>query len=151
MKVYVASDHGGFEAKKHLLESLAGEYEFVDLGPMSLDAADDYPIYAEKVAHHVVADPGSTGILLCRSGEGMEIAANKVAGIRAAIAWNENVARESRRDNDSNVLSLPADQVDREQIIKIAQAWLGTDFSNEVRHKRRIAEITDIENEEKHS
>jgi len=144
-KVFVASDHGGFAAKEHLLEALRGDYDVADLGPMSLDPTDDYPMYAERVARHVVSQPGSLGILLCRSGEGMEIAANKVVGIRAAIAWDEGIARESRHDNDSNVLSLPADLLSTEQMTKVARAWLETDFSQSPRHQRRLSEVSALE------
>ena len=143
----VASDHGGFAAKQHLIDVLRGDYEVTDLGPASLDPTDDYPMYAERVARHVVSQPGSLGLLLCRSGQGMEIAANKVIGIRAAIAWNEAVARESRLDNDSNVLSLPADLLSTEQIVKIARAWLETDFSQVPRYQRRVEEVSALEQE----
>lgn len=143
--VFIASDHGGYVAKGHLIKDLMDEYAVVDLGPAKLDPDDDYPPYAEHVAREVVTHRDSRGILLCRSGQGMEIAANKVAGARAAIAWNEKIARESRADNDSNILSLPADQLSTTQLIKIARAWLKTDFSQADRHIRRIKEISAIE------
>ena len=147
MRVYIASDHGGFEAKKHLIEKLSLAYDLVDLGPESLNPNDDYPVYAEKVAKKVVEDRGSMGILTCRSGEGMEIAANKIDGVRAVAAWNTAVAEESRKDNDSNVLSLAADQLNTEQMIEISKTWLGTQFSNQPRHQRRLEQIEKLEEE----
>ncbi len=144
-RVYIAADHGGFEAKRHLAERLADDFQVEDLGPETLNPADDFTPYAEKVARVVAAEPDSMGILLCRSGEGMVMAANKVDGIRAALAWNKEVARETRADNDSNVLSLPADLVDAEEMEAIVRNWLTTPFSGEARHTRRIQEITELE------
>jgi len=85
------------------------------------------------------------GVLVCDSGQGMEIAANKVDGVRAAVAWNEHIAYETRRDNNSNVLSLPAAELSEEEMLGIVTTWLSTEFSEEVRHQRRIDEIKDIE------
>lgn len=147
MKVYIACDHAGYEEKNILAEQLSKDYDVTDLGPKKLDLKDDYPLYAERVARAVVAQPGSMGILVCRSGQGMEIAANKVNGVRAALVWNKQLAAEARHDNDSNVHSLPAGEVTAEAMVGIAQAWLSTPFSKDDRHVRRIAEITQMEQE----
>lgn len=147
MKVYIASDHAGLEAKNTLLDSLSADFDVEDLGPNKLDPDDDYPLFAAKVAHAVVENPGSMGILVCKSGQGMEIAANKIDGIRAALVWDENLARETRSDNDSNVLSLPAGEVEVDQMSKIARAWLTTPFSKAERHQRRIDEISQLEHD----
>lgn len=145
MKVFIASDHAGFEAKNLLKKTLAEKYELIDLGPDELAGEDDYPVYARKVAEAVGANKSARGLLLCGSGQGMAIAANKFTGIRAAVAWNEAVAIETRTDNDSNVLSLPARFLDQAGLIAVAQAWLEADFSGAERHRRRIDQISQFE------
>lgn len=147
MNVYIASDHAGFTKKQHLADELAGEFNIIDLGPEHLNPGDDYPVFAERVARAVAGEAGSMGVLICDSGQGMEIAANKVDGVRAAVAWNEHIAYETRRDNDSNVLSLPAAELSEDDLVKIARVWLTTEFSGAERHKRRVDEITQIEGE----
>lgn len=145
MKVFIASDHAGWEAKTGLKQALASDYEVVDLGPAELEPSDDYPVYAQKVAQAIQADKHALGILICGSGQGMAMVANKFNGVRAAVAWNEAVARETRSDNDSNVLSLPSRFVKTSELLTIAKAWLESDFSGEKRHLRRIAEISELE------
>lgn len=145
MKVFIASDHAGLAAKDELKQVLNTEYELVDLGPEELNPADDYPIYAKKVAEAVNTEAGSRGILVCGSGQGMAIAANKFKGIRAAVVWNEEVARETRADNDSNILSLPARFLTHIQAMDITKTWLTAPFSNQERHQRRINEIKEFE------
>ncbi|MCC7289221.1 RpiB/LacA/LacB family sugar-phosphate isomerase [bacterium] len=149
MKLFIASDHAGYADKQLLVSELGDEFDVEDLGPTTYDPADDYPVYAQKVATATVANPGSFGILLCRSGEGMEIAANKVDGARAALVWNEALARETRSDNDSNILVLPAGEVDFEMMQRIALAFIQAKFSGEQRHKRRLDEIAQLEEGEK--
>lgn len=147
MNVYIASDHAGFIKKQYLATRLSEQYKVIDLGPEFLNPGDDYPVFAERVARSVVQDAGSMGILVCDSGQGMEIAANKVDGVRASVAWNEHIAYETRRDNDSNVLSLPAAELSQSEMYQIASTWLKTEFSREARHARRIDEISQIEDE----
>ncbi len=147
MKVYIASDHAGFIKKNELAEKLRKDYEIVDLGPARLNPTDDYPVYASAVGDAVVADPGSLGILICRSAEGMEIAANKIDGIRAALVWNPHLAAETRRDNDSNVLTLPSGELTLTEMQEIANTFLQTEFSGAERHKRRIDQIKQLEQE----
>lgn len=149
MKLFIASDHAGYADKQLLVSELGDEFYVEDLGPTSYDPADDYPVYAQKVATATVAAPGNFGILLCRSGEGMEIAANKIDGARAALVWNEDLARETRSDNDSNILVLPAGEVDFETMHRIALAFVQTKFSGEARHERRLDEIERLEKGEK--
>jgi len=143
--VYVAADHGGFEVKQELVKALEGDFTIEDMGAHSLDSTDDFVGYAEAVARAVAAKPGSMGLLICRSGEGMVIAANKIDGIRAALAWEEKVAIESRDDNDANILTLPNDYVSTEEIINIAKIWLTTPFSKKDRYSRRIEQIAELE------
>ena len=109
MRVYLGSDHAGYELKTRLIEWLAGAgHEPVDCGPESYVQDDDYPPYVMSAAHGVVNDPGSLGIVIGGSGNGEQIAANKIPGIRAAVAWTDETAQLARRHNDANVLSLGA-------------------------------------------
>ena len=117
----------------------------VDLGPDKLDPTDDYPVYAQKVAQAVAAEPGSFGILLCRSGEGMEIAANKVDGVRAALVWKPHLAAETRGDNDSNVIVFASDEHTVDEMAEMSEVFLTTPFSHAARHERRLGEIEEIE------
>lgn len=145
MKVFIGSDHAGFEKKQNLANQLEKRYKIFDMGPYELNPEDDYPLYAKKVALAVKENEGSMGVLVCKSGEGMAIAANKVSGVRAAMVDSESKAIETRKDNDTNVLSLSAQDLSDAQIYKITQAWLETPFSELERHKRRIEEIAQME------
>ena len=150
MRVYVASDHGGFklkeELKKHLQER--GD-EVVDVGNTKLDPNDDYPDFilslAEKVALRQAQGKPAFGIVLGRSGNGEAIAANKVKGIRAALCLNEIMAQKAREHNDANVLSLGADYIDLETAKKVVETFLETPFSNAKRHARRLDKISSYE------
>lgn len=148
MKVFVGSDHAGFEQKQLLAGRLENDYEVYDMGPYAIDPNDDYPVYAKKVALAVKENEGSMGILVCKSGEGMAIAANKINGIRAAMADSESKAIETRKDNDTNVLSLSAKDLSSNEIMTISKAWLKTPFSELERHKRRLEEISQMEKED---
>ena len=121
MKVFIAADHAGFIKKQGLAQKLSQNYQVVDLGPEELNPGDDFPIFAERVANSVVENQGSIGILVCKSGQGMEIAANKIDGVRAALAWNKHLAMETRADNDSNVLSLPSGELSLDEMLEIAE------------------------------
>ncbi len=149
MTIYITSDHAGFVKKHQLAERLAKHYEVVDLGPEALNPNDDYPEFAERVGNAVVQDQGSYGIILCKSGEGAAMAANKINGVRAALVWEPHLAIETRSDNDSNVLALPADELSVDKLEEIAHKFIATSFSGAERHKRRIAEIEQIEGEQK--
>lgn len=143
-KIALAADHAGFEEKEKLkttLDELGVEYK--DMGTYSNEPVD-YPDYARKVAEAVSRGEYDEGLLVCGSGTGMAIAANKVPGIRAAVAWNEEIARLSRQHNDANVLSLAARYTPDDELKKIVKAWLGADFEGG-RHERRVEKITEIE------
>lgn len=144
MKIVIGADHAGFEDKekiKHQLDELGVDYE--DVGTNSTESVD-YPIYAKKVAEKVANGEAEQGILVCGSGNGMQIAANKVHGIRAALAWNAETARLARQHNDANVLSVPARMIPPEEVAKIIESWLTADFEGG-RHARRVEEISEIE------
>jgi ribose 5-phosphate isomerase B len=146
MHIYIGSDHGGFRQKEVLKAALLEEgMPVTDCGNVVLDETDDYPPIAAKVGHEVAGQPESLGILLCRSGEGMQMAANKQPGIRAALAWRPEVAAETRSDNDANVLVLPSDFVTDAEALAIVRSFLAARFSNAERHARRIAEMTAME------
>ena len=141
-EVLIATDHGGLEMKDFLIKKLAGEkINFVDLGPHKLDSTDDYPDYASKLSLAISKGNADCGILICRSGVGMAINANRFNYVRATVAYNEVTAKISREHNCSNVLVLPGDYVDIEKAINIIKTWLSTPFSGDVRHLRRIEKI----------
>jgi ribose 5-phosphate isomerase B len=146
MRVYLGSDHAGFDLKKHLLEHLrAAGHEAVDVGPHTFDPDDDYPVFCLHTAARVVADPGSLGVVLGGSGNGEQIAANKVVGARAALGWSVEIATLARQHNDANVVGIGARQHSAEEAIAIVDAFLATPFSGEPRHARRIAQLAEYE------
>src|SRR5262244_661451 len=145
-KILIASDHAGFDGKediKKILDEMGVEYE--DLGTGSLDSVD-YPDYAERVAKGIAGGEAERGILVCGSGIGMEIAANKVAGVRAALAWNEETAKLARQHNDANIVAVGARTTPQETIDRIIRAFITTVFEGG-RHQRRIEKIKKLEEE----
>jgi ribose 5-phosphate isomerase B len=139
MRVYLGSDHAGFALKAQLIERLGGRGdEAVDCGPPDYRDGDDYPPYCLLVGTKVAADPGSFGIVIGGSGNGEAIAANKVKGVRCALAFSEDTARLAREHNDANVLSLGARMYDADTAIRFADIFLATPFSEAERHVRRI-------------
>jgi len=146
MRVYLGSDHAGFELKARLAESLkqAG-HEPVDCGPSSYQPDDDYPVYVMRAAASVIGDPGSLGIVIGGSGNGEQIASNKVRGVRAALAWNTETARLAREHNNANVLSLGARETPVEDAVEFARVFVETPFSGDPRHVRRLAMISAYE------
>ena len=139
MRVYLGSDHAGFELKEHLVTWLKERgHEVVDAGPAVYDAVDDYPPFVLRAAEGVAKDPGSLGIVIGGSGNGEQIAANKVAGVRAALVWNEETARLAREHNDANVISVGARQHSEEELEALIDLFLAEPFSGEERHQRRI-------------
>lgn len=147
MKIALASDHAGFEEKerlKPLLHELGIEFE--DLGSVSEESVD-YPDYARKVADEVSTGRVDQGLLVCGSGTGMAIAANKVPGVRAAVAWSEESARLAREHNDANVLAVGARTKSLDDIPKIVRAWFATEFGGG-RHTQRVEKIKEIEQDE---
>jgi ribose 5-phosphate isomerase B len=144
MRIALASDHAGYAEKerlKALLTDLGVEFE--DLGTVS-EASVDYPDYARAVAEHVADGRVEQGLLVCGSGTGMAITANKVPGVRAAVAWSEEIARLARQHNDANVLAIGARTTPPDDIPKIVRAWFSTEFEGG-RHAARVAKISDAE------
>ena len=149
MKVFIGADHAGFAVKEKIKQYLnSKKIEFVDLGAFSTDSVD-YPDYAFKVAKKVASDKNSKGILICGSGTGMVIAANKVKGIRAVAAYDSYTAKMSRQDNDANVLTLRGRFFPWEKTRNIISVWLNTGFSGKKRHNARVAKITRFERQPK--
>lgn len=139
MRVHLGSDHAGFELKGHLVAWLGEHgYEPVDHGAGTYDPDDDYPPYCLAAAEAVVAEPGSLGIVLGGSGNGEQIAANKVPGVRAALAWDDDTAGLARLHNDANVLSLGARLVPPDRAVALVEIFCTTPFSGDERHLRRI-------------
>lgn len=146
MRVYLGSDHAGFELKQHLVEHLTKQgYECVDVGPHVYDPEDDYPSFCLHTGARVVADPGSLGIVIGGSGNGEQIAANKIAGVRSALVWRLEIAQLARQHNDANVLSLGAREHTVDEATSFAEAFLSTPFSGNERHARRIAQVAEYE------
>lgn len=142
-KILIASDHAGFHLKKAIKASLKG-WQWKDLGPMN-DGRVDYPDFAEKLALQISEGKALQGILICGSGIGMAIAANKIPGIRAAVVENPLAARFSRSHNDANVLCLGSRFLAPEYGTEIAKVWLETPFSGDPRHQKRIKQIQQLE------
>lgn len=148
--VYIGADHAGFVLKEVLEDFLKREgFRVVDCGNEKLLQEDDYPDFAVAVARRVAGDPGSFGIAVCGSGAGVCIAANKVPGIRAAVAWDEVSAFAARNDDDANVLCLGARMTMVDEAKKIVSEWLRTEFQKEARFVRRVEKIARYETEER--
>jgi ribose 5-phosphate isomerase B len=144
--IFIASDHAGFAFKARLVEFLKGKgYEVGDLGPSS-EARVDYPDFAKAVAGEVLKTPDAHGILICGSGLGMMISANKVPGIRATCAWNEESARLGRAHNDAQILCLGQRLIDFDTACVCAETFLTTAFEGG-RHQQRVDKIAAIEAE----
>jgi ribose 5-phosphate isomerase B len=147
MKIYIGADHNGFEMKRMLTESLirAG-YEVIDEGDSKLDPQDDFPQFAARTVAAMKAcdDPDPRGILICGSGQGICIAANRFKGIRAALAWNMEEVHASRNDDDANILCLPARYMSADEALKLTEAWLAIPFAGAARFKRRIKQLDEL-------
>lgn len=140
MRVHLGSDHAGLELKTALAQRLrAGGHEVVDHGPADYDPQDDYPPYVLRAAEAVAADDGALGVVIGGSGNGEAIAANKVRGVRAALAWNEETARLGRQHNDARVVSIGARMHALDDAVALVEAFLGAAFSGDERHARRLA------------
>jgi ribose 5-phosphate isomerase B len=146
MRVHLGSDHAGFELKAVIVRRL-GElgHEPVDHGPAEYVATDDYPPYVLRAAEATVADAGSVGVVLGGSGNGEAIAANKVNGVRCALAWSTETAQLAREHNDANVVSLGARMHDEATALQILETFLATAYSGDERHTRRIGMLTAYE------
>ena len=146
MRVHLGSDHAGFELKATLAAHLtASGHDVIDHGASAYDPADDYPPFCIAAAQGVVDDPGSLGLVIGGSGNGEQIAANKVTGVRAALGWSVETATLARQHNDANVMGVGARMHDAATATAIVDAFLATSFSQDPRHVRRIALLTAYE------
>lgn len=145
--IYLAADHGGYKLKEQLKKFLQKQkLGFKDLGPAKFKDGDDYPDFGAKVAKQVAKNPVTNlGILICRSGQGMCIVANKFSGVRAGLVWNKQQAVMSRNDDMTNVLCLPSDFISLTEAQGIVKTWLATPYSTDSRHMRRIRKISNLE------
>ena len=140
-KILVGADHAGFELKQRIVDELKQlGYEPVDVGPKTLDPADDYPDFAKRVAEGVTKGEAKLGVLTCGTGIGMAMAANRYPGVRAAVVWSPEVAELSRKHNDANVLTIPAWSMDEDGALEALRRWLKATFEGG-RHARRVEKI----------
>ncbi|HSW37293.1 MAG TPA: RpiB/LacA/LacB family sugar-phosphate isomerase [Candidatus Saccharimonadales bacterium] len=147
MKIYIGADHNGFEFKNQITDFLSrGGYEVIDEGDTQLDPNDDYPQFAGRLVAGLLAseDKDAKGILICGSGQGMCIAANRFKGIRASLCWDQTEARAARNDDDSNVLCLSSRYTSLREAEEITMTWLSTAFAGADRYKRRIKELDEL-------
>jgi ribose 5-phosphate isomerase B len=146
MTIFIGADHAGFELKTKLREHLAHTgHEVVDVGAKTLDQDDDYPRYAYAMATKILgANDDDRGILICGSGQGMSMAANRVNGVRAALAWSEDSARSARADDNANVLVLPSRFLSDEEALAAVEAYLETEFKDDPKYQRRLDELEQL-------
>ena len=150
MRIHIATDHAGLEFSQDLQEHLRSQgHEVIDHGPKSYEPLDDYPAFCISAARGVVVDQlagiEALGVVFGGSGNGEQIAANKVAGARAALVWNTSTAQLAREHNDANLISIGARQHSLDEAIRFIDTFLATPFSNEERHARRIAQLAEFE------
>jgi len=145
MKVFVGADHRGFELKNAVREHLQhGGFDIEDVGALTLDDDDDYPKYAYAVVTKVLGEEDAAGVLVCGSGQGMTIAANRVSGIRAGLAWDTRSAELAKSDDDCNVLVLPADFLETDAALAVVDAWAKAKFKSDRKYHRRLDEIEEL-------
>lgn len=146
MRVHIGSDHAGFELKNHLVSALTSDgHEVVDHGPQSFDPEDDYPVFCIPAAEATVADPAALGIVIGGSGNGEQIAANKVTGVRAVLAYSPDTARLGREHNNANVIAVGARMHSADEATDLVRIFLSTEFSEVPRHQRRIDQLAAYE------
>ncbi|MDN4472995.1 ribose-5-phosphate isomerase [Demequina zhanjiangensis] len=146
MRLHIAADHAGFELKQHLIQHFSDQgHDVVDHGAFEYDAQDDYPPFCISAAEAVLEAPGDLGIVIGGSGNGEQLAANRVSGIRAALIWSEETARLARQHNDAQIGSIGARMHSLEEATAIADAFVGEPFSGDARHQRRIDLMLDYE------
>lgn len=147
MRIHIGSDHAGLKLKAELVKHLSSKgHDVTDHGPHEYDALDDYPDFCIPAAEAVAKDPSSLGIVLGGSGNGEQIAANKVNGIRAALAWSIETAKLAKEHNDANVVAVGGRMHEISFVKEIIDAFVNEPFSNDERHVRRIKKISDFEN-----
>ncbi len=147
MKIYIGADHNGFGLKAQLGDFLRRSgHEIVDAGDTQMNPEDDFPQYANKAVGMLLADrePDARAILICGSGQGMCMAANRFKGIRASLCWNLDEARSSRNDDDSNVLCMSAKSLASDEARAIVTTWLHTPFAGAPRYKRRLQQLDEL-------
>jgi ribose 5-phosphate isomerase B len=146
MRIYLGSDHAGFELKAALIDHLATSgHEPIDCGALTYDPVDDYPAPCIRAAQSTVADPASLGVVIGGSGNGEQIAANKVAGVRAALVWSDETAALAREHNDANVISIGGRNHSLADALRFVDLFIATPFSGDDRHIRRIAQLAEYE------
>ncbi|MCL2595566.1 MAG: ribose-5-phosphate isomerase [Promicromonosporaceae bacterium] len=142
MRLHIGTDHAGFELKNHLVEYLRGQgHDVVDHGAHAYDALDDYPAFCFAAAEAVMAEPGSLGIVIGGSGNGEQLAANRVPGVRAILAWSIETAKLGRQHNGANVVSVGGRMHSSEEATAIIEAFIAEPFSGDERHQRRIDQM----------
>jgi ribose 5-phosphate isomerase B len=145
MKIYLGADHAGYELKNALYEHLIHSgYEVEDLGAKTLEKEDDYPRYAYAVAVKVLGGDDDLGILICGSGQGMSIAANRVNGVRATLAWSEETAVAAKKDDNSNILVLPSRYITEDEAFAATESWLKASFDRDPKYARRLDELEEL-------
>lgn len=146
MRIHIGSDHAGLEFKNRIVEHLKNKgHDVVDHGPHTFDPLDDYPVFCIPAAEAVAKEPGSFGIVLGGSGNGEQMVANKVKGVRAALVWSKEIAKLAREHNDANVISLGGRMHDEAFCLELVDTFLATPFSGDERHERRIGLISKYE------
>ena len=150
MRIHIGSDHAGLEFKNRIVEHLKKKgHDVVDHGPHTFDPLDDYPVFCIPAAEAVAKEPGSFGIVLGGSGNGEQMVANKVKGVRAALVWSKEIAKLAREHNDANVISLGGRMHDEAFCLELVDTFLATPFSGDERHVRRIGLISKYESDGK--
>lgn len=139
MKIYIGSDHAGFDLKEHIKKHFEGQFDFEDMGTYSSESVD-YPDFAHAVAEGVLKENNGVGVLICGTGNGMTMAANKHAGIRAALCWAPEIAALAKQHNNANILVMPARFISEETAFETMNAFFSADFEGG-RHQRRIDKI----------
>jgi ribose 5-phosphate isomerase B len=146
MRLHIAADHAGYDLKQHLVQFLTTKgHEVIDHGAHELDPLDDYPAFCISAGEAVVSEPGSLGIVIGGSGNGEQIAANKVAGVRAVLAWSLETAKLGRQHNDANVIAVGGRMHSLEDSTSFVEAFIAESFSGDERHQRRIDQLADYE------
>ena len=150
MKIHIGSDHAGLEFKAKIIEHLKSKgHQVEDHGPHQYDALDDYPVFCIPAAQATAADPASFGIVLGGSGNGEQMAANKVKGVRAALVWSIETAKLAREHNNANVISIGGRMHDEQFCLVLVDTFLATPFTGDERHVRRIGQISKFESDGK--
>ncbi len=147
MKIHLGCDHAGFELKEKVAQYLKSKgHEVIDHGAKTYDALDDYPVFCFLAAKGAAQDPNSLAIVMGGSGNGEQIAANKIKGVRAALAWSVETAKLAREHNNANVIGIGGRMHSESESLAIVDAFINTNFSNDERHMRRINQLSEYEN-----